>query len=791
MENSTRERAEETSAAKEGKKDRKKRRARGRTIHIKDIFLLLWNRRYVVFFFFLLVVSITGIWTAKTPWLYKATTRLVIEKETLDLFPGSKSVLAVDTTGAEYLNTQCGILKSSRTLAENVINALRLKVTDKKTGEERFMHPVELLRKISVVPIRETRLVDVSVTDGDRKQASEIANTLAGEFIKFDVTSKLEARKAAAQSIKQQLEQLANDVREAERAFAKFKQDNNIVSVQKEQNLLYTNLNALTAEASLKQRERLTAETVYNRVKDLSVEELKQQTEVADDRVMQQLQVDLLKARTQLDALSLRYGPKHEVWKAATDTVEKIGEQIDLTAQAIRDRLREAVVAAQQKEQKAIAELEEAQRRVHDFEGSTLDKYRSLETAVQTKTATYQEVLRRGTESEAQTGVTKAPTEFEERGTSNIRVVDRAVPPGTPFRPRPLVNIALAIVMGLALGCGSAFFLEYLHDEVKNPDDITEDLGQTLLAAIPKPKRKLASAKDMGRIVYDHPSWPVSEAYRNLQTNIKLMARDGRFPSLLVTSACPGEGKTTTAENLAIVISQHGERVVLLDTDMRRPRIYRDFGIKNSKGLVSYLAGDCSLDEALVDMSGMAQREQPQNGAAEITRGQLWILPCERRVPNPTEIIGSPKMVQLVTELKKKFDVLIFDSPPCQFSDPLLLARYADGIVAVIEAHKYTKPVIAQGLERLDKIEEDKILGVVLNKYDPKRAGGYGYYGYRSYYYYRYYDRYYYDYYSRSRESLPHRLFKRSPKRASPDKKTSQPDKKPQVTPSPGDFAPK
>ncbi len=751
MDNPQKDTSTQTDAQKDVQKDRKGRPRRGRTVHIKDIWLLLWNKKFIILFFFLLVMSITAIYTFKTPSEYKATTRLVIEKETLGVF-SSKGLVAVDTSAADYFNTQCKMLRSRRTLAERVIEARKLKVVS-RSGEERPMAPAELLAKVVVTPIRDTRLVDVSVIDRDPKRAAQIANTLADEFIKLTVWDKMEARNAVAGIIQQELERLALRVKEAESAFNNFKQKYGVVSDKPEENPVSSTLRALTAEVSQRRKDTIAAEQVYTRLQNLSAEELLQQKDIADDKVVQQLQGNLLAAENQLGILSQFYGPKHPKHVAAKDAIQEIKEQVTGAALSVRDRLREAWSAAKENEAKVVGELEKAREQVEKHD-SILAEYHRYQMDVETKKATYQDLLRRGTEGTVETGVTRAPTEWEQ-GTSNIRVVDRAVAPDRPFRPRPLMNMALATFIGLSLGAGAAFLLVYLDDKVRNPDDVTDDLGRSLLAEIPVAKGRHASWK----IAYDHPSSGVSEAYRNLRTSIELSASDGKFPSLLITSACPGEGKTTTATNLAITIAKRGRKVLLVDTDMRRPRIHEYFDIDKAKGLIGYLSGELPLEEVLHDRSDFA-RPRPEDDKAHVEPGELKILGCgARRVYNPTEVLGSQKMQQLIEQLKKTFDVVIFDSPPCRFSDPLILAKNVDAILVVVEAGKFPKPMIAQGLEHLDKVAS-KVFGVVLNKYDPRKSGGYGYYGYRNYYYQRYYSRYYYYYYyDRGRRGgLLHRL---------------------------------
>ncbi len=718
------------------------RRKRGRAIHIRDLFQILWNKKILILLSLVVVVAITAVYTLKSPKLYRATTRLVIEKETLNLFLPFKNLFSVDTTTSDYYNTQYKILKS-RTLAQNVIRVLGLKVTG-RSGTERPMYYLELLSKTIVSPLRDTRLVDVSVVDEDARRAATIANTVAQEFIKLNVTSKLEARKDAAQTIGKELEEFASQVREAEQRFNEFKRRQNIVSIDEDKSLIQKNLTALTDAASQAMRERTEAESVYNRIKDLPQEELRKQKEIANDVIIQKLEGDYQATLRMLTAISRRYGDRHPKVRDQKALVEGIRQDIVGRVEAAREVLKNAWEAAKRRESEAAQSVEEAVRKFHEF-NTIATEYRAYQMEGENKKKTYEELLRRSMESDVFTRATRTPTEYGGQATSNIRVIDKAVPPGACFRPRPLLNLSLAVFLGLALGCGAAFFVVYLDDKVRNPDDVTEDLGRPLLAEIPVTRGKFKSERARRRIAYEFPDSVVSEAYRNLRASLQLMTRDGGFPSLVVTSACHGEGKTTTAVNLGIIVAQTGRKVLLVDTDMRRPRIHHHFGISESTGLARYLSGEASLEDALVDRSDLAKPRQTRDQPVGLDTGQLWVLPCgERRVFNSSEILGSQRMQELIAELKSRFDVLIFDSPPCRFSDPLILAKMVEGVLVVVEAGRFPKSLISQGLENLDRIEGNKVLGVILNKYDPKRSGSYGFYGYRNYYYHRYYDRHYY-----------------------------------------------
>jgi len=302
----------------------------------------------------------------------------------------------------------------------------------------------------------------------------------------------------------------------------------------------------------------------------------------------------------------------------------------------------------------------------------------------------------------------------EAQATGGVDVAQEAQAPTAPVRPRTATNTALAAVVGALLALGTAFLIEYLDDTIKSPDDIEQVAQAPTLGLIARieggePAQKLVTANT--------PRSPISEAYRVLRTNIQFGSVDKPLSSLLVTSGNPTEGKSTTAANLAVVLAQSGKRVVLVDSDLRRPVQHKYFGLSNNRGLTTALLdGHVPVEEHL-------QSTEIEN---------LRVMSSGPLAPNPAELLGSQRMAQVLDELKQHADVLVLDSPPLMVvTDPVLLARQVDGTLVVADAGNTRRAVLARALDAL-RAANARLLGVALNRITPSRSDTYQYYYYYS-----------------------------------------------------------
>lgn len=306
----------------------------------------------------------------------------------------------------------------------------------------------------------------------------------------------------------------------------------------------------------------------------------------------------------------------------------------------------------------------------------------------------------------------------EVQATNNVVVVKPAVAPQTPIRPRTATNVLLAAVVGAMIAAGAAFLIEYLDDTIKSPDDVARVSGLSTLGAIARLKEAGAQRQ---LIAWMSSKAPESEAYRTLRTNIQFSSVDKPIRTLVVTSSGPSEGKSTTAANLAIVMAQTGQKVVLVDADLRRPVLHKTFGIPNNIGITTaLLAGDD------VDLQAYLQPTEIDN---------LMLITSGPIPPNPSELLGSQRMKNVIERLTQLADIVIFDTPPVLVvTDAAVLSRQSDGVLLIADAGGTREPALVHAVEELRKTGAN-ILGVALNRLD-SRSRGYYYY----YYYYYYTD---------------------------------------------------
>jgi capsular exopolysaccharide synthesis family protein len=337
---------------------------------------------------------------------------------------------------------------------------------------------------------------------------------------------------------------------------------------------------------------------------------------------------------------------------------------------------------------------------------------------------------------------------------SNIRIVDKGKVPLKPVKPRILLNLAIALVVGLGLGLSVALFQEHVDDSLKTPDDVRRQIGLPTLGVIPgvvsrgrlgygygssygygyghgygdvEKQKQLAgdvgaSHKEVAAVclISPHMNSAQSEAYRSLRTSI-LLSTPGKSPRIIVlTSAQPTEGKTKTAVNLSIILAQLGSRVLLVDSDMRKPRISAVLKLPaSSTGLSTYLVGQSSLEESIL----------------ESPIPNLCVIPCGPIPPNPAELVASGMMKQLLAEATAKFDYVILDSPPVlHVTDGRVLAAQADAVMLVVWGGMTSRTLVNQAKDLLGQVNAN-VIGVVLNNVDLSASSYYGRYRYR---YYRY-----------------------------------------------------
>jgi polysaccharide biosynthesis transport protein len=349
------------------------------------------------------------------------------------------------------------------------------------------------------------------------------------------------------------------------------------------------------------------------------------------------------------------------------------------------------------------AEIDAEQARLEDANSArAIQQYQANISALQQKLSTYQS-----------TYAALLPT--VQGGVNYLSIVELAVTPSTPISPDVPNTVLLASAIGLALAVGGAFLIEYLDDTIKTPEDVSRATELSTLGGIARIEGNKYPDK---LIAVHHPLSPIVEAYRVLRTNLQFSSVDKPLRTLMVTSPAPTEGKSVTLANLAVVMAQSGLKVVLVDTDMRRPVQHKIFGLSNSHG----------VSDAILHPNPGAAEHLLETGV-----GNLWLLPSGHIPPNPAELLGSERMAGVIEELKGRADVVLFDAPPTLVvADAVILGSKVDGVLMVTDAGSTRRHAAEKAVEELRRVKSN-LLGVVLNRLSGRRNGYY-------YYYHYYYD---------------------------------------------------
>ncbi|WP_242392050.1 GumC family protein [Anaeromyxobacter oryzisoli] len=700
-------------------------------LDLRAYWRVLVRRRWTILAVFAAVVLLTLVATLRQPRVYAATATLIIDLQAPKVL-NNKDVQDVVETGTsslysskEYFETQYKII-TSRAVAQRVIEKLQLARDPRFLGLEgikdtakleqalaKLDPPAVLQDRLSVVPVKDSRVVKLVVEDRDPKWAATIANAVADAYIAESLSVRANTTQSASDWLEQQLADLEAKLAQSGDALYKFKQAHDIVATSWEdrQNVVSQRIAAINDALTKAQVQRATLEA-RNELLTKSVDALKDDPQAdatllsAQNMAIPDLKVRYLDAKVECADLASRYLPNHPKVEGCNAKVAaartNLDREIQNTIGGARREYDEAVGA----EKKLSQLLEKAKG--ESFGLNQYEKeYLELKRAHDNNQRLYEMVLARLKD----TGVTGMLQ------MSNVRVLDRAEPPEKPVRPQPVRNLALAILLGLAGGVGLAFLLETLDTTITTREQIEERLGLPFLGVIPRIDKADGHSPELA--IHSAPTSAASECLRSIRTNVLFMSPEKPLKTILVTSSGPGEGKTTTAASLAATMANSGNRVLLVDADMRRPRVHKVFGLAPGAGLSSLILGDGALEAAVV------RTEVPN----------LDVLPCGPVPPNPAELLHTQSFAKLLEQLSRRYDRVVIDSPPAGVvSDAIVVATKVDGTLVVVKAGQTSRDMAARTVRNLANVQA-RVLGTVLNELDLSDRRYAQYYSYSSGYY--------------------------------------------------------
>lgn len=681
-------------------------------INLRHYWHVILERRWLVFTALFSVFALCLIYLFNAQRIFQATARMQIDRES-DNVLNIKDVFAVDGREQDYLQTQYKNLQS-RSLIQSVAAKLKL---DKDPRYARSADVVKAVAQdITIAPIRLSRLVDVKVEHPDPKQAVAIANTLVETFIQQNLDQKMSKSLDALRWLKVEADTLERDVEQKDLALQTYRVEKKMVSLEESQNIVLQALKQAQADLDKARSDAASAQKLDEEVERLlksgtSIDAIPQ---VAGNPLIQDMRKSLAEKEALLANLLKRYKDKYPDVIRVREEISSLKDSIQRESQKVREAIRAEAELARAKESIMAGELKKKEQ--ESFELSQLRiQYDVLNRQAEQSKLLYNVVLQRMKETDL-TSKDKA---------QNMRVVDAAVVPMNPVKPRVVLTLFLGIIGGLGVAIGLAFFVNYLDDSIKSQDDIETYLRLPFLGYIPNIKTNSLLERDLQ--AHLRPQSNAAEGFRTLRAAVALSPNSDKYRVLTVTSTIPSEGKSLVASNLAIVMAQTGLKTLLVDADLRRPSVHKVFRLQSPIGLSSYLMDKVkSVDEFI------HTTEVPN----------LDVVCCGAVPSSPSELAGSKRMRQFLDEIRSRYDRVIFDCPPVSaVSDPLLIASLSDGAVFVAKFNKIRRDHARKTIQRIQDAGIH-ILGVVLNDIDFEGKDSY----YYSYYYYQ--NRYYSSHYS-------------------------------------------
>jgi capsular exopolysaccharide synthesis family protein len=695
-----------------------------------DYLLILRERIWYIVVVFLVVFSSSLVYTLGETRIYQSSATVQILRRDLTPMPGVQQVSESEIRSAEDLNTQIKIIESS-TLIRRV--AERLKGEDLKA----FLEPYQrngvtasdsisvqemISRNRKVVPQRLTLVVTVSFQHPDRMVAAKVANLFVEEYMKYNKSVRDSDLSKAVDDLQSTVEEQRRKVDQLAQKLQAYKERNKTVSLDQRKDIVSESLKVANLEAQRAGFVLQGVESRLNQIKEYRArsQDLTGLAFIAESKIVQDLQQQLAARTIDISKLKERYRDGHPDMKQARKSFDQTRLELDRAIMSICEQVQSEYNSSLVNLKARQQELEKQKSESLHLESLAVE-YSQIEREYLTQNQILQGIVARKTET----------TMTSTFATQNARLVDQAVPPpeNKPVSPNVPLNLGLGVVGGLGLGLALAFFVAFIDDRVKSSYDIEGVVGLPLIGIIPELKRLDPTEK--AKVVSSNSDRQVAEAFRTLHSSLRLKDESKNAKVFLTTSTVPGEGKSFLTTNLAMTFAAHGEKVVIIDCDLRKPNIHKSLGLENLKGTIDVVSSRLSLDDVVV----------------KNLLPNLDVVVAGGRAKNPTQILNSKGFEQLVADLRRRYDRVFIDTPPlAAVSDALIILPLVDGSLFTIYFNKVRRKAAQFSAKSLLEANVPNF-GAILNGLNLAVSG---------YYYAQYYDKSYKDYYvSMSKNESP------------------------------------
>ncbi|MCC5834264.1 MAG: polysaccharide biosynthesis tyrosine autokinase [Opitutales bacterium] len=688
---------------------------------IKDYLLILRERIWWLVVTVFVVFLATSLYTFNAPKIYRsvATVEILREKDRIVQF---QDVVRQDVANAEDFNTQIRVLESA-----SIIQA----VDGRLTGSERaqFLAPYErgidaslrgtpsvgslLSRNRTVSPVRLSLVVNILYSHPDPEIAARVANYFAEEFIDFNRNKQIEGSMRAVDDLQKQVDDQVKKIAEIENRVADFKEKHSTLSVDRSQDIdneQLINLNRRFEEDRRRYDEARTRWNQVQRYRDLG-EPLWELDFIANAPEVPDLLNRVSANQIEVARLSQRFRAMHPTMIAATEQLQQTRRELSRAVDSAVSSVRNDYNRASDNFQNSQDRLDEKKRELIELD-RIRPQYNAMMRDLEVSRQLYDHYYNR---------LQQAAVSIASEG-QTARIIDRARPAGSPYKPNILLNLIIGLMLGSGLGLGLVFLLAILDDKVKTAFDIETTIGIPLVGIVPRITR--IDAGEKARIVAEDADKHTVEAFRAINSALKLNEESKNAKVILSTSTIPSEGKSFVSTNLALTFANHGEKTIVIDGDLRMPNIAKSLDVPNRTGVLQAVAGELSLDDVII-------RDYYPN---------MDLLVAGGRSKSPTRILSSDGFANLIHELRMRYDKIIIDSPPlAPVSDALNILPLVDGVLYVIRFNTVKRKTANLNIRRLREANVP-IFGAVLNNLNTHMAG---------YYYSHYYDNSYKHYYLR------------------------------------------
>jgi capsular exopolysaccharide synthesis family protein len=690
-------------------------------LHFLDYWRIIRVRKTVILAVFLLVTITVALVTFILPPTYASTTRISVQKDSSDI-----AGLGVNGMGSQmygsfdpyWIQTEFEKIQSKMILYP-VISNLDLTVEWAKRDKYETAMPLdmtyrELRSKIDVTQSRNTSLIEIKATSPDPNEAAAIANNIAEVYKNSRLRQWQALSSRGTEALNTELTNRTAEILALQKELDVLKEQLGIADLEIQPGLM----TAFLEPESLRKQDTVLIETkaeyekldkTYAGLTNASRAELKRSMlTINPDPLLANMLQELAREESKLAELTNSYSLEHPEVKGVRGRIGALNDQIDDKLDGIMKGYKVNVDA--KKAQLDSLTYDRDADKTNDIKQTAarrpyIQKKRELERLQMANDKLTSRII----EQTVEAAIPKSLI---------VQVFDPAEPELRPIKPNKIVNIGLGVIVGLTIGIGLAFFIEYLDTSVKTIDDVERALQAPVLGVIPQ---------NVGYLIAEGPDSPHAEAYRVLRTNILFSLKDPKLNTITVVSGGAGEGKSTTIFNLATVFAQNGSRVLIVDSDLRRPSLHKILKVSNAVGLTNYLLKQSTLEE-VIQTSPLAT---------------LDFLPSGKLPSSSMGVLSSAQMKELIRDLKRRYDYVFFDSPPIMgVSDASILSSEVDAVMQVIQYRRYPQPMTIRAKQMIEKVGGN-LLGIVLNNIN--MASDENYY---------YYSGYYYDY-SKNEDSNP------------------------------------